>query len=125
MLAIGLGGGSGSISMSDVLELARLIGWVGIAGLLYCWSGLILWMSIPSVHKQSVVLIGCALVSLLAHCIQFVAILNGRFGPGGRQRQSGDPYDEEVVMFVFVPMAAILLVTVQFEYLRRKSKRLS
>ena len=121
MLAIGLGG-SGSVSLSDYLELARLVGPIGIAGVLYCWSGVALWRSLPSVRKKTVVLIGWALGFCLAYCIQFIVILNGRFGPGGRQRQAGDPYDEEVVMFVFIPMAVLLLVTTQFEYLRRKSK---
>ena len=123
MLAIGLGGGS--LSLNDALELARLVGWIGMAGLLYCWSGLVLWASLPLVKKQAVVLIGSALVCGLAHSIQFIASLNGGLGRGGRPRQAGDPFDEEVVLFVFVPMAVLLLVAIQFEYLRRKSKRQS
>jgi len=48
--------------------------------------------------------------------------LNGQFGVGGRQRQAGDPFDEEIVMFVFIPIAVLLLVAAQFVYLRRRIK---
>jgi hypothetical protein len=119
MLGFGLGA---SGSFSDILELARVSGPIGIAGILYCWSGVALWRSIPSVHKKSVVLIGWALGFCLAYCIQFIVILNGQFGVGGRQRQAGDPFDEEIVMFVFIPIAVLLLVAAQFVYLRRRIK---
>jgi hypothetical protein len=122
MLAIGLGG-SGSFSLGNFFELARLVGPIGIAGILYCWSGVALWRSFPSVHKKSLVLIGWALGFCLAYCIQFIVMLNGQFGLGGRQRQAGDPFDEEIVMFVFIPIAVLLLVVIQFVYLRRKVKR--
>jgi hypothetical protein len=49
-------------------------------------------------------------------------MLNGEFGLGGRQRKAGDPFDEEIVMFVFIPIAVLLLVVIQFLYLRRKLK---
>jgi len=120
MLGFGLGA---SGSFSDILELARLVGPIGIAGILYCWSGVTLWRSLPSVHKKSVVLIGWALGFCLAYCIQFIVMLNGQFGVGGLQRQAGDPFDEEIVMFVFIPIAVLLLVAIQFVYLRRKIKR--
>jgi hypothetical protein len=121
MLAIGLSG-SGSFSLGNSFELARMVGPIGIAGILYCWSGLALWRSLPSIHKKSLVLIGWALGFCLAYCIQFIVMLNGEFGLGGRQREAGDPFDEEIVMFVFIPIAVLLLVVIQFLYLRRKLK---
>ena len=120
MFAISLGGG---LSVENVLELARLVGPIGIAGILYCWSGVTLWRSIPFVHMKSVVLVGCALGFCLLYCVQFVFMLDGKFGKGGRQRDAGDPFDEEIVMFVFIPIALLLLGVIQFEYLRRKSRR--
>jgi len=122
-LAIGLSGDSGRFSLSNALELARLVGPIGIAGIIYCWSGLVLWRSLPSVNKKSVVLIGCALGCCLAYCIHFIVILNGQYGVGVRQRQPGDPLDEEIVMFVFIPIAVLFLGAIQFEYLRRKIER--
>lgn len=119
MLAIGLSG-SGSFSLRNVMELAQLVGPIGIAGVLYCWSGVALWRSLPSVRKNSLVLIGCAWGCCLAYCLQFIVMLNGQYGVGGRQRQPGDPFDEEIVMFVFIPIAVLFLVAIQFEYLRRK-----
>ena len=121
MLAIGLSGG-GRLSPADIWELVRQLGPMGMAGILFCWSGVALWRSLPAVPKKSVVLMGCALGFCLAYCIQFMVMLDGRFGPGGVQRQAGDPFDEEVVMFLFIPLAVILLFSVPFEYLRRKAK---
>jgi len=122
ILAIGLGGG---LSLSAVLEASLVMGPLGIAGILYCWSGVVLWKSLPSVQGKSVGLIGIAWGFCLAYCIVCVVMLNGQFGVGGTQRQGGEPYDEEIVMFVFIPMAVLLLVGIEFEYLRRKSKRQS
>lgn len=122
LLAIGLGG-SGSVTWKDYLDLGLLIGPIGVAGVLYCGSGVTLWRSLPSVRRITVVLLGWVLGFLLAHCIQFIAVSRGRFGPGGEPRQAGDPFDEEVVLFLFVPMAMLLLAAIQFEYLRRRAKR--
>jgi hypothetical protein len=118
LLAIGLGGG---VSPSAVLEVSLVMGPMGIAGVLYCWSGVALWKSLPSVPRTTVVLIGIAWVLCLIYCTIWVAMWNGQFGVGGQPRRAGDPYDEEIVLFVFIPMAVLLLVAIEFEYLRRKS----
>ncbi|MEY3395848.1 MAG: hypothetical protein RL346_2085 [Verrucomicrobiota bacterium] len=124
MLAIGLGG-SGSFSLGNFLELVRLVGPIGIAGILYCWSGVALWRSLPDVHKKPLVLTGCAMGFCLAYCIQLIVMLNGQFGVEGRHRQAGDPFDEEIVMLVFVPIAVLLLIAIQFVYLLRKRRRVA
>lgn len=119
-LAIALGGGP---SLDRLLETGLVMGPIGIAGILYTWSGVVLWKSFPSVHKKPVILAGAAWLFCLAYCLTWLAMLNGSFGVAGVQRQPGDPYDEEVVMFVFVPTAMLLLVAIEVVFLWRTRKR--
>jgi hypothetical protein len=53
MLAIGLGGG---LSLDSLIQASLMMGPMGIAGILYVWSGVVLWESLPSVRKNAVIL---------------------------------------------------------------------
>jgi hypothetical protein len=95
------------------------MGPIGIAGMLYSWSGVVLWKSLPSVRKNAVILTGIAWVLCLVYCLTWFAVLNGNFGVAGKSRQPGSPYDEEVVMFVFIPTAMLLLIAIEVVFLWR------
>lgn len=116
MLAIGLGGG---LSLDSLLEASLMMGPMGIAGILYSWSGVVLWKSLPSVRKRTVILAGIAWLFCLVYCSRWFSMLHGNFGVAGQTRQSGAPYDEEVVMFVFIPTAMLLLIAIEVVFLWR------
>jgi len=122
MLAVGLSG-SGQPTLGDNLKLALLLGPIGIAGILSCWSGVSLWRSFPSVQKQSLVLVGCTIFFGLAYCMQEFSRWFVIFRPGGQAREFINPYDEEFVMFVVIPFVVLLLIAIQFAYLWGKSKK--
>jgi uncharacterized membrane protein len=113
-LAIALGGGP---SLDNLQETSLVMGPIGLAGLLYCWSGVVLWKSLPSVRKNAVILTGLAWVLCLVYCLTCFATLNGNFGVAGESRQPGSPYDEEVVMFVFIPTAMLFLIAIEVVFL--------
>ncbi len=115
-LSIALAGGP---SLDVFLEVGRLLGLIGIAGIFYSCSGIALWRSLPLVKRNSVILTGAGLLFSFAYCLVWFVMLNGNFGVAGQMREPGDPFDEEVVMFVFVPMGILLLVTIEFVFLWR------
>lgn len=115
-LAIALGGGP---SLDSLQETSLVMGPLGIAGGLYSWSGVVLWKSLPSVRKNAVILTGIAWVFCLVYCLTWFAVLNGNFGVAGAPRQPGAPYDEEVVMFVLIPTAMLLLISIEVVFLWR------
>lgn len=116
MLAFGLGGG---LTVDGLLEAGLVLGPMGIAGILYAWSGFVLWKSFPSVRNQAVLLAGTAWLLGLAYCARWYWMLHGSFGVAGQARQPGAPYDEEVVMLVFIPTAILVLVAIQIVFLWR------
>jgi hypothetical protein len=119
-LAIGLGGG---YSFGAILEVLVFMGPLIIAGSLYVSSGVILWRSLPRVTGKVIWLQGTAWVLCLTYCLIWFVSLEGRFGSGGQERKPGDPFDEEIVMWVFIPAAALLLVAIEFAYLWNKWKQ--
>jgi hypothetical protein len=116
MLAIGLGGG---LSLDSLLQASLMMGPMGIAGILYAWSGVVLWKSLPSVRKKAVILTGTAWLFCLVYCLRWFSMLHGSFGVAGQTRQPGAPYDEEVVMFVFIPTAMLFLIAIEVVFLWR------
>ncbi|MEM7391847.1 MAG: hypothetical protein AAF492_05815, partial [Verrucomicrobiota bacterium] len=96
---------------------ARPMGPISLAGILFGWSGLALWKSLPAVYRKSVRLAGAAWVLGLVYCSTWFIKLNGRFGVAGKP---GRPFDEEVVMFVFIPTAILFLMAIQIVFLRKK-----
>ena len=116
-LSIGLAPGP---SLAVFLEVGAVMAPIGIAGLLYAWSGVLLWRSRPGSIRSSVLWMGCAWMLVLLYCITWLGILRGRLGVGGTTRQPGDAFDEELVVFVFVPMALLGVIAVQIGYLWSK-----
>ena len=119
-LAIGLGGGG---SFGAILEVLVFIGPLIIAGSLYALSGVILWRSLPMVAGKVIWLQGTAWVLCLTYCLIWFVTLKGRFGVGGQERKAGAPFDEELVMFVLIPAAALLLAAIELLYLWNESKQ--
>ena len=116
MLAIGLGGG---LSLDSLLQASLMMGPMGFAGILYAWSGLVLWQSLPAVRKKAVILAGSAWLFCLIYCLRWFAMLHGSLGVSGQTRQSGAPYDEEVVMIVLIPTVILFLIAIEVVFLWR------
>ncbi|MFK7850551.1 MAG: hypothetical protein AB8D78_06190 [Akkermansiaceae bacterium] len=117
-LGIALGGG---LTLEASLELVLFPGPIGVAGILYAWSGLVLWKSLPAVQGKCVVLTGMAWGFCLIYCIVGFFMVGG-LGGESNFRQPGGAFDEEVVMFLFIPTAILLLVAVEFVFLWRRWK---
>ena len=107
VLAIGLGGGP---SLENFQEVSLWLGPLGFAGILYSLSGVFLWKSLPSVRKNTLILTGSAWILCLVYCLRALILSNISFGA---------PYDEEVVMFVFIPTAMLLLIAIEVAFLWR------
>ena len=122
LLAIGLGGGW---SIDAFLEVLVVCGPLCFSGILYALSGVVLWRSLPAVTGKALYLQGIAWILCFAYCLIWFVILKGQFGVGGQDRDPGEPYDEEIVMFVFIPTAALLLVAIQLTYLWKTWKQQS
>ena len=122
LLGIGLGGGW---SIDAFLEVLLLFGPLCFSGILYALSGVMLWRSLPTVTGKAICFQGIAWILSFAYCLIWFVTLKGQFGVGGQDRGPGEPYDEEIVMFVFIPTAALLLVAIQLTYLWTKWKQQS
>jgi len=91
-----------------------------LAGILYFRSGVALWKSFPSVRGTVLAQQGVTWVLCLAQCVVLCIKTGGRFGVGGRD--AGPPYDEELVMYLLIPAAALLIVGIESCYLWKKWK---
>jgi hypothetical protein len=124
LLAIGFAGGW-STSIEDFLEVLVVCGPLCFSGILYALSGVVLWKSFPAVTGKAIYLQGIAWILCLVYCLIWFIRLKGKFGVGGQDREPSDPFDEELVMFVFIPTAALFLVAIQLTYLWKQWRQQS
>jgi hypothetical protein len=106
-------------------EVLVFFGLLCFSGILYALSGVVLWKSLPAVTGKVIYLQGIAWILCFAYCLIWFINLKGQFGVGGQDREPGDPFDEELVMFVFIPTAALFLVAIQLTYLWKQWRQQS
>ena len=100
VLAIGFGG--------SPAEILAVVGPLIVGGLLYAFSGAILWWSRPSVSGKALIVQGLAVLFGIAYCL--IMFGNTEY----------DSYDEEHRLFMAVPAIGVLLVSIQLVYLFSK-----
>jgi hypothetical protein len=107
-------------SIDGFFEVLAFFGPLGLAGLLYCLAGVALWRAFPAVKGKVLIHQSATWLLCLAQCVVLCIETGGRFGVGGRD--AGPPYDEELVMYLLVPAAALLVVGIESCYLWKKWK---
>lgn len=125
VVSVGIGlfvaGWGADWSARIILEVLVILGPLCFSGILYISSGVALWRSHPAVKGRVLVYQGSAWLLCCAYCLIFFITIGGKVGVGGHG--IGHPYDEEIVMFLFIPAAGLLLVGVELCYLWNKWKQ--
>ena len=103
-----LGYGLAGSSFRSFIWALIFFGPLFLAGLLYFSSGVILMRSLPSVSGKALIYQGLAVILGIGYCLGWMTV--GRL----------DPYNEVVLLFVFIPAAGLLMAIIEFGYLWKK-----
>ncbi len=109
-LGIALGGG---LSRRMFWEVSIYAAPLGIAGGLYCWSGISLWRCLPEVRARTLLTIGIVWAMLLAYCITTFMSLRAT----GSFLLPDCFHDEEIVMLFTIPSSFLLIIAIELLFL--------